>query len=133
MTTHLLDTDIVIEMLRGPGPRLIAHLTAHEGALGVSTVSLAELTFGAHRSRDPRHSLGALDDVKALFEILDFDDEAARHAGELRSSLVGKGVTIGPYDVLIAGHARSHGLTVATGNVREFRRVPGLLVENWRR
>ena len=65
--------------------------------------------------------------------MLPFDASAAQHAGEIRARLSTAGTPIGGYDVLIAGHARSAGLTVVTNNTREFERVPGLEVVDWTR
>lgn len=67
----------------------------------------------------------------ARLEVLDFDDDAAAHAGEIRADLERQGSPIGSYDLLIAGHARSRGLVVVTGNLAEFRRVEGLRCEDW--
>jgi tRNA(fMet)-specific endonuclease VapC len=63
--------------------------------------------------------------------VLDFDRRAAEHAGEIYAELGGGGQLIGPYDILIAGHARSLGLVVITGNLGEFGRVSGLRSEDW--
>jgi tRNA(fMet)-specific endonuclease VapC len=131
LTSHLLDTDIVIEALRGPSKALRARFSAHE-ALAVSSVTVAELEFGAHRSRDREANRRAVREFLAFLTVLPFDEEAASHSGDIRAALAAKGSAIGAYDVLIAGHARSLDLVLATGNVREFRRVTDLRVENWR-
>ncbi|MFT3876016.1 MAG: PIN domain-containing protein [Propioniciclava sp.] len=70
-------------------------------------------------------------DFLTLTTVLPFDAAAAQHAGEIRAKLTIAGQTIGGYDVLIAGHARSAGLAVVTNNTREFMRVPGLEVLDW--
>lgn len=64
-------------------------------------------------------------------EIAVFDAPAAGYFGQIRAELARDGKSIGPYDMMIAGHARSLGLVLVTNNVREFRRVSGLRVENW--
>jgi tRNA(fMet)-specific endonuclease VapC len=70
--------------------------------------------------------------IEALrFEVVEFDREDARKAGELRASLAASGTPIGPYDVLIAGQALARGLVLITHNMREFRRVPDLAIEDW--
>lgn len=130
--THLLDTDVLVHAMRGPARTLADRLRDHRGKLAVSTISLMEVTFGAHRSTEPAREFESLEDVLPLVQVLPFDQNAAEHAGEIRARLARKGTPIGAYDALIAGQARSRGLVVATGNVREFKRVPGLLVENWR-
>ena len=72
--------------------------------------------------------------VDALqFSVLEFDEEDARQAGQIRAQLASKGTPIGPYDVLIAGQAKARELTLVTHNTSEFQRVPGLKVEDWKR
>ena len=127
----LLDTDIVIEVLRGRGDDLRPAFVANSDRIAVSTVSVMELAFGSGRSADPAGSRAAVDEFLAFVTVLDFDTEAAADAGELRSELASLATPIGVYDVMIASHARSRGLAVVTRNVREFHRVPGLLVETW--
>lgn len=67
----------------------------------------------------------------ARLEVLSYDEHAANHTSQLRGELARSGTPIGPYDQLIAGHARSRGLIMITNNRREFDRVPGLRVEDW--
>jgi len=67
----------------------------------------------------------------ARLEVLPFDGDAAFHFADIRADLERRGQVIGPYDLVIAGHARSRGLVVATGNLREFTRVEGLRAEDW--
>jgi len=130
--THLIDSDVVIRALRGPGPALAAKLLAHDGQLGVSSVSVAELTYGALRSARRDEALEAVEGFLDRVVVLEIDEQAGRVAGAVRAELAARGTPIGSYDLLIAGQARSLGLVVATGNVREFRRVKGLGVESWR-
>ena len=88
-----------------------------------------ELYFGAFRGQ---RAAGNLARVEALpFEILDFDREDARRAGELRAVLATAGTPIAPYDVLIAGQAIARGMTLITRNTREFKRVGAIAVEDW--
>jgi tRNA(fMet)-specific endonuclease VapC len=65
--------------------------------------------------------------------VLEFDKEDARRSGQIRALLASKGTPIGPYDVLIAGQAIARNLTLITHNTDEFRRVPGLRIEDWQR
>ena len=130
--THLLDSDVVIRALRGPGPALTAKLLENDGQLALSSISVTELTYCALRSNRRDEALDAVEGFLDSVMVVDLDETAARVAGAVRSELAAKGTPIGPYDTLIAGQARSLGLVVATGNVREFRRVKGLQVENWR-
>lgn len=128
---YLLDTNIVIFALRNRTPVLRDRLREHVGRMAVSSITLAELQFGIERSSDPTRNRQATSEFLALVEVLDFGAAAAEHAGEIRAGLAGLGTPIGAYDVLIAGHARASGLTVVANNVREFERVPGLLVADW--
>jgi tRNA(fMet)-specific endonuclease VapC len=92
---------------------------------------LNELYVGVAQSSDPARGRRAVDMFVEPFPVLDFDAEAAFHTADIRADLTRKGQIIGPYDLMIAGHARSLGLKVITGNLGEFRRVDGLLCEDW--
>ncbi|MCW2856473.1 MAG: vapC [Marmoricola sp.] len=130
--THLVDSDAVIQALRGPGPALAQKLREHGGGLAVSAVTVTELTYGALRAPLRDDALDAVEEFLDSVVVLEIDRRAGRVAGAVRAELAALGTPIGPYDVLIAGQARAEGLILATGNVREFRRVKGLQVENWR-
>lgn len=125
----LLDTNAVIATLKGH-EGFLARLSAHlPGDFGVSAIVAHELFYGAYKSRRVAENLARIDGLR--FEILDFDPEDARAAGELRAHLARAGTPLGPYDVLIAGQAMARGLIVVTHNTREFARVEGLRVEDW--
>jgi tRNA(fMet)-specific endonuclease VapC len=92
-------------------------------------IYIREVTDGACKGRDVQANL---DRINALeFEIVPFDDEDARCAGQIRAALATAGTPIGPYDVLIAGQALARDLTLVTHNTREFARVDGLHLEDW--
>jgi len=105
--------------------------TLAAGTLAVSSITVAELEFGVQKSQFPSQNQQALEQFLLPLMILDFDHEAARAYGKLRAWLETRGKTIGALDMLIATHALSKGLPLATNNVREFSRVPGLKVINW--
>jgi len=130
-TLYLLDTNVLIALLRGGGDAARPRLRAAEGRIAVSTVSEMELEYGIERSRDPVRNRQAVDELLSLVDVLPFDTAAAMHAGRVRAVLADRGVPIGPFDALLAGHARSLGLVMVTNNLREFSRVPGLEVEDW--
>jgi len=90
-----------------------------------------ELIYGAEKSALPEKNLAVVEGFTARLDVLDYDALAAEHTGQLRAELAKAGTPIGPYDQMIAGHARSRGLIVVTNNVREFQRVPGLRIEDW--
>lgn len=97
----------------------------------ISTVTLSELQTMIAKARDEQTKAAKVWLVLTRFRIVDFDERAARHAGEIRASLETRGMQIGPLDTLMAAHARSLGATAITGNMREFKRVPQLAAENW--
>ena len=98
--------------------------------LCVSMVTVAELLHGVEKSARPAEGRRQVMDFAGRMETLDFDMDAAAHHGEIRASLERRGEVIGPCDLMIAGHARSRGLVVATG-LGEFTRVNGLRCEDW--
>ena len=128
----MLDTNICIELIRRRSPRILFRLQqCSPGDAGISSITLAELEFGVHKSQMPDRNKLALAEFAAPLEILPFDDLAAASYGELRARLERQGQPIGSMDMLIAAHALSRGLTLVTNNEREFRRAPGLRVANW--
>jgi tRNA(fMet)-specific endonuclease VapC len=131
MLSHMLDTNICIYVMRDRRPLPRARFLALEGKLSVSSVTVGELAYGAEKSRRPKQNLEELDMFLSQVRILDFDEMAARHYGQLRSELERAGTPCGPYDTQIGAHARSQGLIIVTNNRREFDRMPGLRVENW--
>jgi len=90
-----------------------------------------ELLYGAHKSQSVRRNLDVVEGMLSRLDILGFDLSAAEHAGQIRADLATAGRPIGPFDVLIAGHARSQGLSLVTNNVAEFERVSGLRLVTW--
>lgn len=131
MLRYMLDTNICIYVLKNHPPQLRELFARHTEQLCTSSVVLAELVYGAEKSAKPDENLQIVEGFAARLEVLPFADKAAAHYGEIRADLERKGTPIGPYDLMIAGHARSEGLILVTNNVREFGRVVGLRVENW--
>jgi tRNA(fMet)-specific endonuclease VapC len=130
--THLLDTNICVAIIRQRAPGTLARLQRQRpGSVGVSIITVAELEHGAARSLHPQRNREALEQFFLPLEIRDFDAAAALHYGDIRSRLEKNGKIIGPLDTLIAAHARSLNTTLVTNNLREFRRVPGLKIEDW--
>jgi len=130
----LLDTDVCIDLLnQRPGFEAILRRLdgRQQGEVALSAITLAELRFGIAASQRRDIDLAKLALFLAAFEIAPFDASAAIAYGSLRARLKVLGTPIGPLDTLIAAHALALGATVATHNVREFSRVPGLTVESW--
>lgn len=133
MLRYMLDTNICIYVVKHHPASLRDAFNRHSEHLCISSVVLAELLYGAEKSAQPDHNRDTVERFAARLDVVHFDDRAAAHYGRLRADLEREGRPIGPYDLMIAAHARSLGLTLVTNNEREFRRVPGLLLENWSR
>jgi len=127
----MLDTNLCIRILRDRSAGLRERFNAESAGLCISTIVLTELLHGAAKSARPIENRNEVELFAARLEVLVFDAEAAAHAGNIRAALEREGRAIGGYDVLIAGHARSRGLVVVTGNLREFESVEGLRAEDW--
>ncbi len=127
----MLDTNILIYTVKNKPEAVRQHFEAHVGEICTSSVTAMEMLSGAHKSQSVRRNLNVIDTLLSRLTVLDFDLTAAEHAGAIRASLASDGKPIGPYDTMIAGHARSLGLVLVTNNVGEFRRVSGLRLENW--
>jgi tRNA(fMet)-specific endonuclease VapC len=129
---YLLDTNTCVFVIRNKSQLTLQRLRQHAaGVVGICSITLAELRYGADKSQDPAKNHAALNSFLAPVEIVEFDAQAAGQYGNIRTDLERRGLPIGPLDTLIAAHALSLGLTLVTNNIREFRRVSGLSVEDW--
>lgn len=131
MLKFMLDTNICIFTIKNKPANAREMFTRQHGLMCISSVTLMELLYGVERSANPTRNLAEVEGFAARLDVLDFDGNAAAHAGQIRAELARLGTPVGSYDQMIAGHARSHGLVVVTNNRREFERVPGLRVEDW--
>jgi tRNA(fMet)-specific endonuclease VapC len=129
MIKYMLDTDISIYIMKRKPLEVKRMFNIHAGQVCISTVTLGELVHGAEKSDHPRANLESLEGFAGRLEVVSYDEIAAYQFGQLRQEL--KGQEIGPYDFMIAAHARSLGLTLISNNTKEFKRVTGLRVENW--
>ena len=131
MIKYMLDTNILIYTIRNRPRKVREAFKKYSEFLAMSTVTLGELIYGAEKSAQSVRNLADIEALAARLEVVPFDSNAAIHFGQVRAELARSGKIIGPYDLMIAGHARSRGLILVTNNLREFNRVPGLRVENW--
>jgi tRNA(fMet)-specific endonuclease VapC len=132
--TYLLDTNACVDYLTGRYPAVADRIQRSLPAdLCVSSIVAAELRYGADNSRYPVRNHSRLDVLLGEIRCLDFDLAASAAYGALRVGLERKGQPIGAHDMLIAAHAISAGAVLVSDNVREFARVKGLSVENWRK
>jgi tRNA(fMet)-specific endonuclease VapC len=131
MIKYLLDTNILIYTIKNRPEEVRKTFNLHAGQMAISTITVAELIYGAERSAKPEQNLNDIEGLIARLDVLDFNSDAATHFAQVRAELYAKGQPIGPYDMMIAGHARSKGLILVTNNTKEFERVAGLRIENW--
>ena len=131
MLRYMLDTNLCIRVLRDRPAHLRDRFNSHADSMCISTIVLTELLHGAEKSARPDHNRLEVERFAARLEVLNYDPAAAAHTADIRAALERQGNNIGGYDLLIAGHARSRGLIVVTGNLREFNRVEALRCEDW--
>ena len=131
MLKVMLDTNIVIYVLKRRPIEVLTIFNHHVGQMCISAITLAELLHGVEKSARPTHNLAQVDDFVSRLEVLDYTAKAAAHYGDIRGTLEKQGNSIGVNDLHIAGHARSEGLILVTNNTKEFTRVAGLRIENW--
>lgn len=131
MLKYMLDTNICIFTIKNKPDSVRQAFNSYPGQLCISTVTAMELIYGAEKSASPAHNQSVVEGFLARLDVLDYDRAAAANTGQLRAELAQIGTPIGPYDGMIAGHARSQGLVLVTNNTREFSRVPGLRLADW--
>jgi len=131
MIKFMLDTNMVIYTIKNKPTKVRETFKKHADQMCISSVTLMELIYGAERSSRPEENLKTIEGLAARLDVLPYEDEAAAHTGQIRSDLAKVGKPIGPYDNMIAGHARSRGLILVTNNENEFKRVSGLRSINW--
>ena len=131
MLKYLLDTNVVIYAIKNRPQSLRRKFNQLQGQMAVSAVTWGELIYGVERSAQPERNLADIESLGARIEVLPFDQIAANHFGQIRAELYRIDRPIGPYDMMIAGQARARGLVLVSNNVKEFKRVSGLMLENW--
>ncbi len=131
MLRYLLDTNIVIYVLKRRPIEVLSLFNENASRMAISAITLSELFHGAEKSTRVSNNLVAIEDFCSRLEVLPYGAKAAQHYGAIRAGLEKTGQPIGVNDLHIAAHARSEGLVVVTNNVGEFARVPALQVENW--
>ena len=132
MLSYLLDTNMCIYVKRQRPPLVLARFSGVDvGDAAISVITYGELVYGAEKSDRRTRVLRDLREFVGLVAVLPLPQEAAEAYANIRAGLERKGEMIGNNDLWIAAHARAAGLILVTNNVREFRRVPGLKIENW--
>jgi len=128
---YMLDTNIVIHVIKRRPLEVLDVFNRHAGEMCISAITEAELIHGAEKSDYREHNLHVVEDLTSRLDVLDYTRKAAGHYGDIRASLERQGQPIGVNDLNLAAHARSEGLIMVTNNLREFERVDGLRTENW--
>ena len=131
MLRYLLDTHIVIYVIKRRPLQALEIFNRNAGRMAISAITLAELQHGAEKSSNPAANLAVVEDLCSRLEVLPYGAKAAQHYGAIRAALEKLGQPSGVNDLHIAGHARSEGLVLVTNNTSDFVRVPALEVENW--
>ncbi len=131
MLKYMLDTNIIIYTIKNKPTEVRNAFKKHYGQMCISSITLMELIYGCEKSSNPEKNLLDVEGLSARLDVLPYEEIAATHTGQIRAELAKQGKPIGPYDHMIAGHARSKGLILVTNNDKEFRRVDGLRIENW--
>ncbi len=128
----LIDTNICIYIMNKRPPEVIHRFKNTDvGQIGISTITVSELSYGASKSQLQKQNFKRLEEFLAPFEIIPYDQDASQCYGAIRCQLENQGNIIGPLDLLIAAHALSKDLILVTNNEKEFKRIKALKVENW--
>ncbi len=131
MIKYLLDTSIVIFIIKWRPESLLSKFNQNAPLLAISAITMAQLLFGAEKSANPGKNLATVAAFASRLTIMLYDEQAAFHYGNICASLEKQGKRMGDNDLHIAGHARSKALIVVTNNTGEFCRVDGLITEDW--
>jgi tRNA(fMet)-specific endonuclease VapC len=131
MPEYMLDTNICIYVMKNHPAALRQRFNRLAEQLCISSITLAELYYGAEKSARAPENVEAVDEFVSRLDVLAFSSKAAKHYGQIRAGLERAGMPVGAHDMLIGAHARAEGLILVTNNLREFTRMPGLRAENW--
>ena len=128
----MLDTNICIYIIKNKPINVLKKFKKFDiGDLVISSITVSELFYGVYKSKYIEKNLKALEDFLYPFDIIEFDENAAIEYGKIRASLEEKGQVIGGLDMLIAASAKSQGMVLVTNNIKEFKRIEDLEIENW--
>ncbi len=131
---YLLDTNICIYIINKRPVTVLDNIRSkHPDEISISSITIAELNYGAERSQNPHQNRIAILEFLIPFSLLDFDQRAASYYGIIRKKLESKGTPIGPMDLLLASQATAYNLIFVTNNIKEFKRIDYLRLENWLR
>lgn len=128
----MLDTNICIYIIKQQPAAVLKHFLDYQvGDIGISSITLSELRYGVAKSKHREKNAKALDEFTIPLDVVPFDEQAALVYGDIRATMEKAGMPTGAMDMLIAAHAMSLGVTLATNNTREFSRIPSLDIIDW--
>jgi len=129
---YMLDTNILIYIRQARPSHVVARFGAlQRGEAVLSVITYGELLFGLEKAPDKASAQRVLSELLSLIQIVPLPLRAGEVYGRVRAALASKGQMIGNNDLWIAAHAIATDLTLVTNNIREFERVPGLIIQNW--
>lgn len=131
MLKYMLDTNIVIYVLKRRPIQVLDIFNQNTNRMAISSITLSELIYGAEKSQNISKNLEAVEDFISHIEVLSYDQKTSQTYGQIKAKLENNGEIIGENDIHIAAHAISQGLILVTNNLNEFLRVPHLSLENW--
>ena len=129
---YLLDTNTCIYFLNRTSERTVSQFKRFSPlVIKLSTITVAELFYGAEKSKAKKKNWEIIEKFISTFEIIPFDEKCTKIYPKIRASLEKSGTPIGPMDLLIASISLANNFVLVTNNVKEFKRVKGLTLENW--
>ena len=129
---YLLDTNICIYIAKYNPPAVRNRFAQHSAdELAMSVITLGELCYGAEKSQSPKKTFAVIEQLTNCIQVAPMTESVGTHYGKIRAKLEQSGQPIGNNDLWIAAHAKAEGWVLVSNNEREFKRVPGLKVENW--
>ena len=131
MIKYLLDTNIVIYVLKRRPIEALEAFNKNANRMAISSITLSELIYGAEKSANVDKNLEAVEDFVSHLDVFSYDAKASQQYGQIKAGLEKRGELIGENDIHIAAHAISQGLILVSNNLREFKRVPNLALETW--
>ena len=131
MIKYLLDTNIVIYVLKRRPTEVLEIFNKNANRMAISSITLSELIYGTEKSQNVDKNLEAIEEFISHLDVLSYDAKASQHYGQIKAALEKKGEIIGENDIHIAAHSVSQGLILVSNNLKEFKRVPNLALENW--
>ena len=131
MIKYLLDTNVVIYVLKRRPIEVLEIFNKNTNRMAISSITLSELIYGVEKSVKIDKNLEAIEDFISRLEVLPYDAKASQHYGQIKAGLEKKRKIIGENYIHIAAHEIIQGLILVTNNLKEFKRVPNLALENW--